>query len=63
MRATNLFISQKFSMTIEEFNHNLAVAASPNGAILLTQRQLAIAQCAELAALIDRHTDCQESWY
>jgi AraC-like DNA-binding protein len=50
-------------MTIEAADHNLTIDASPNGEILPMQRQLAIAQCAELAALIDRHTDGQESGY
>jgi AraC-like DNA-binding protein len=44
-------------MTIEALHHNLAIDASPNGEILSTQRHLAIAKCAELATLIDRHTD------
>jgi AraC-like DNA-binding protein len=50
-------------MTIDALNHKSAIDASPNGAILPTQRQLAIDQCAELAALINRHTDPQASGY
>ena len=50
-------------MTIEALNHNLTIDASTSGAILPPQRQLAIDQCAELAALIERYTNCQESGY
>lgn len=50
-------------MTIEVLNHNLAIEASANGEILPTQGQLEIAKCAELATLIDRHTDSKGDIY
>jgi AraC-like DNA-binding protein len=49
-------------MTIEALNHNLAIDASLNGE-MPTQQRLAIAKCAELAALIDRHTDSKGGIY
>jgi hypothetical protein len=49
-------------MTIEVLSHNLATDASPNGEIP-TQQHPAIAKCAELATLIDRHTDSKGGIY
>jgi AraC-like DNA-binding protein len=49
-------------MTIEVLSHNLATDASPNGE-MPTQQRPAIAKCAELAALIDRHTDSKGGIY
>lgn len=44
-------------------SHEGEIAASTNGEILPIQRQLAIAKCAELAALIERHTSSERSGY
>ncbi|MGC1308413.1 MAG: AraC family transcriptional regulator [Phormidesmis sp.] len=49
-------------MTIKTLSHNLANDASPNGEMPAQQRP-AIAKCAELAALIDRHTDSNGDIY
>lgn len=50
-------------MTSKTLNHEVAIAASTHGEILPIQRQLAIAKCAELAALIERHTSSERSGY
>ena len=50
-------------MTSKTLSHEAAIAASTNGEILPIQRQLAIAKCAELAALIERHTSSERSEY
>ncbi len=52
-------------MTIKTRNHEAAICASPVGDATRTQQRFrradayanAIANCAELAALVDRHTD------
>jgi AraC-like DNA-binding protein len=44
-------------MTSQTLAHETAIGASLNRELLLTERRLAIAKCAELAALIDRYTD------
>lgn len=44
-------------------SHEVAIAASTHGEILPIQRQLAIAKCAELAALIEQHTSSERSGY
>lgn len=50
-------------MTSKTLSHEVATAASTHGEILPIQRQLAIAKCAELAALIERHTSSERSGY
>jgi hypothetical protein len=63
MSASEVFISQESNMTIQTLNCDPAIAASPNGEISPMQRQMAIDECTELAALVDRHTDSRESGY
>lgn len=50
-------------MTRKTLSHEVAIAPSTHGEILPIQRQLAIAKCAELAALIERHTSSEKSGY
>lgn len=50
-------------MTSKTLNAEGVIAASTNGELLPIQRQLAIAKCAELAALIERHTSSERSGY
>ncbi|MBW4557316.1 MAG: AraC family transcriptional regulator [Trichormus sp. ATA11-4-KO1] len=50
-------------MTSKTLTHKVAIAASTNGEILPMQRQLAIAKCAELAALIEQHTNSERNGY
>lgn len=50
-------------MTSKTLLHEVAIVASTNGEILPIQRQLAIANCAELAALIEQHTSRERSGY
>jgi AraC-type transcriptional regulator N-terminus len=63
MSASEVFISQESNMTIQTLNYDPAIAASLNGEISPTQRQMAIDECTELAALVDRQTNSQESGY
>ncbi|WP_242060211.1 AraC family transcriptional regulator [Oscillatoria sp. FACHB-1407] len=50
-------------MTSKTLSHEMAIATSTHREILPIQRQLAIAKCAELAALIERHTSSERSGY
>lgn len=50
-------------MTSKTLSHEVAIATSTHGEILPIQRQLAIAKCAELAALIEQHTSSERSGY
>ncbi|MBD1997989.1 AraC family transcriptional regulator [Oculatella sp. FACHB-28] len=50
-------------MTVKTLNHEAAIGASPSREALLAQQRLAIAKCAELAALVDRHTSSERSGY
>lgn len=50
-------------MTSKTLSHEVAIAASTNGETLPIQQQLAIAKCAELAALIEQHTSSERSGY
>lgn len=50
-------------MTSKTLSHEVAITTSTNGEILPIQRQVAIANCAELAALIERHTSSERSGY
>lgn len=50
-------------MTSKTLSHEGAIAPSTHGEILPIQRQLAIAKCAELAALIEQHTSSERSGY
>jgi hypothetical protein len=50
-------------MTVKTLNHEIAIGAFPRGEILPAQQRVAIAECAELAALVDRHTDSSRDGY
>lgn len=50
-------------MTVNTLDHKTTIANSPNGETSPAQKRITIAKCAELAALVDRHTSSERNGY
>jgi AraC-like DNA-binding protein len=56
-------IRQESRMTIKTLDHKTTSSISSGGETLSAQPHVAVAKCAELAALVDQHTDGRREGY